>query len=428
MLFENCIAQSSWTTPSVVSLFTGVYPQQHGVNSLGYMIPESLSTLQEIMEENGMITAAFITNDFLKANYGYARGFNYFFDHYLQQVFKEKVASRLFFFQALLFFKNELFYPDSIDKGATRWWSIGYPLFNHERISAERVTDDVIQWINDHRDRHFYIYAHYMDVHEPYDANWYPLFNREAYPSQNEKEKRINVYDGRIAYLDRQIKRIWKKLVEDHLSDRTILIVTGDHGEELYDHDGTGHCTTLYDELLKVPLILINPSFPYKGQRVTNQIQLIALSRTVFDLLGLRAPEQMKGHSLFPLGKDFSRQSESLYSLSYTTRGRRSLSTERGRLLWEKKIWDQGIVLTSLRVDNTWKIIVGSDGESQLYNLNNDKEEQQNLIGIDRFVAEDLKEKMTEITSTLKSLAHKLEKQGISDETRNRLRALGYVK
>ncbi|MCK5185837.1 MAG: sulfatase, partial [Deltaproteobacteria bacterium] len=302
--FENCIAPSSWTIPSVVSLFTGVYPQQHGMSSLGTVIPEDLSMLQEIMEKNGVETAAFTTNDFLKPQFGYAKGFVHYFDHYLEPEFKEYLASRLFFLNALLYFKNNFFYPYSVDPGGERWWSIGFPPFNHEKRSAARVTEDVLQWIETHRDKPFYVYLHYMDVHSPYDATWYSPFDRETYASQDERGKLINTYDGRIAYVDRQIKRIWEELVKLNVSENTLLIVTADHGEEFYDHEGTGHCTTLYDELIRVPLIMIAPSLPPSPpgmvQRVKNQVQLIDLPATVLDFLDLQIPKEMMGQSLLP--------------------------------------------------------------------------------------------------------------------------------
>ncbi|MCK5423088.1 MAG: sulfatase-like hydrolase/transferase, partial [Deltaproteobacteria bacterium] len=211
-IFENCIAPSSWTIPSVVSLFTGVYPQQHDVNDFGTIIPGNLVSIQELMEKRGVSTAAFITNDFLKPRFGYAKGFSHYFDHYLEQEFREYLASRLFFLNALLHFENEIFYPYAVDPGGARWWSIGLPPFNHEKRSAGRVTDDVLNWMDVDNDRSFYIYVHYMDVHSPYDTVWYPLFDSEIYSAQNLKEKLINTYDGRIAYVDQQIKRIWEEL------------------------------------------------------------------------------------------------------------------------------------------------------------------------------------------------------------------------
>ena len=425
--FENCIAPSSWTVPSVVSLFTGVYPQQHGVNTLGTIIPEDLSMLQEIMEKNGVETAAFTTNDFLRPQFGYAEGFSHYIDHYLEPEFKEYLASRLFFLNALLHFKNNFFYPFSVDPGGARWWSIGFPPFNHEKRSAGRVTDDVLQWIETHRDKPFYVYLHYMDVHSPYDATWYSPFDREKYATQDERGKLINTYDGRIAYVDRQIKRIWEELVKLNVSENTLLIVTADHGEELYDHGGTGHCTTLYDELIRVPLIVINPSLSEGDRKVKTQVQLIDLPATVLDFLDLQIPKEMMGQSLLPLIAGVPPQPGPSFALSYTTRGRKSLRTEEGRVLWKEKVWRQDIVLNSLRVDNEWKIIVGNDGRTEFYNLKEDAKEKNGLKKIEKNKAMGLKKKLMEESSGLENYVPTQKKPELSPDTKNRLRALGYL-
>jgi hypothetical protein len=103
------------------------------------------------------------------------------------------------------------------------------------------------------------------------------------------------------------------------------------------------------------------------------------------------------------------------------------LRTEEGRELWEKKIWDQGSILTSLRVDNEWKIIIGDDGQSELFNLKEDKKEQNNLKEIDQAMFENLSIKLLEESSKLKKLTSKQKKMELSPDTRNKLRALGYL-
>ena len=427
VIFENCIAPSSWTIPSVVSLFTGVYPQQHGMNTFGPAIPENLVSFQGTLKNNGIITAAFVTNDFLKSRYGYARGFNHYHEHYLEQEFKDTVASRLFFFNALLHFKNELLYPVSVDPGGTRWWSIGSPPFNHEKRSAGRVTEDAIQWMRVHKDNPFYLYLHYMDVHSPYDTTWYTLFDRKAYKYQDTKERLINTYDGRIAYVDRHIQRIWEALVETGIAESTLLVITADHGEELYDHQGTGHCTTLYEELIRVPLIVVNPFFPGGGRRVKTQVQLIDLPPTILDFFTLQAPEQMKGRSLLSFLNSTEATLEPAYALSYTTRGRKRLTTEEGRILWEQKVWDQGIVLESLRSNSQWKIITGNDGRTELYDLKEDPKETRDVKEAEPGRADDLNKRLVEESAELESYVPGEKNIELSPDTKNRLRALGYL-
>jgi arylsulfatase A-like enzyme len=426
-LFEDCIAPSSWTIPSVVSLFTGVYPQEHGVNAPGTILPESFTTFQETLQHHMINTAAFITNDYLNPRFGFDRGFSHFFDHYLQPELGDYTASRLFFLNALLHFKNELFYPYSVDPGGSRWWSTGFPPFNHAKRSAGRVTGDALHWIDSQGGRPFFLYLHYMDVHAPYDTIWYPLFDRKAYPGQDVTGKLTNTYDGRIAYVDRQIERIWEGLRKRTLPEDTLIIITADHGEELYDHGGTGHCTTLYDELIRVPLIMINTSGGGVGKRVHEQVQLIDVPVTILDFLGIPVPDHMRGTSLVPMLDNVPPLQEPRYALSYTTRGRKSLQTEEGRALWDKKVWDQGGVLTSLRMDGRWKIVRGEDGHAELFDLLTDKEERNNVKDRDKVRFEDLEKKLMEASSVLQRVTPRKEKLELSPDTRNKLRALGYL-
>ena len=427
-LFEDCIAPSSWTIPSVASLFTGVYPQEHGVNAPGTVLPERLPTFQEVLQKHRVETAAFITNDYLNPRFGFARGFSHYFDHYLQPALRDYIASRLFFLNALLHFRNELFYPRAVDPGGTRWWSLGFPPFNHLRRSAGRVTDDALQWLDNRGKGPFFMYLHYMDVHAPYDTFWYPLFDSRAYAGQDLKGRLTNTYDGRIAYVDRQIERIWEGLVERGRSQDTLLIITSDHGEELYDHGGTGHCTTLYDELIRVPLIMAGATAAGTAERrVQAQVELIDLPVTILDFLEIGVPEQMGGKSLLPLLDSAPPPHEPRYALSYTTRGRKSLETEEGRALWARKVWDQGGILTSLRVDARWKLIRGEDGQAELFDLRVDPGEQNDIKDAEALVFEKLSEQLRERVSDLHRFTPRQERLELSPDTRHKLRALGYL-
>ncbi len=101
--------------------------------------------------------------------------------------------------------------------------------------------------------------------------------------------------------------------------------------------------------------------------------------------------------------------------------------TAEGRELWKRNVWNQGGVLTSLRVDNEWKIIIGKDGQSELFNLKEDKKEQNNVKEIEHLIFEDLKKKLIETSSTLRSFVPKKEKIELSPDAKNKLKALGYL-
>ena len=226
-------------------------------------------------------------------------------------------------------------------------------------------------------------------------------------------------------FVDRQIKRIWETLDGLGITDDTLVIITSDHGEELYDHGGIGHCTTLYEELIRVPLIVLHPSG--EGRRIQTQVRLIDLPPTILDFLGLPVPAHMRGNSLVASLAGGGQLPQPAPALSYTTRGRKSLKTEEGRTLWEQKVWDQGIVQESLRADNEWKIIMGDDGNTELYNLKDDGKESTNLQGVERDKVTALQEKLKEELSGLQTFTPKEEKLELSPDARNKLKALGYL-
>ncbi len=424
--FLNCVSASSWTIPSVVSLFTGVYPQQHGINKFGGIIPEELESMHEVMETAGYETAAFITNDFLLPRLGYSRGVRYYRDTYLQPGLKDFLASNLFFLNAYLYFKNEIFHPFSVDTFGSRWWSIGTPPFNHKKRSAEQVTDNVLEWIEMKHNRPFYIYIHYMDVHGPYDTYWYPLYDENNYGVQDVREKLINVYDGRILYLDQHIKRIWETLTALNLTDKTMFIVTSDHGEEFFDHLGTGHNTTLYDELIRLPIIMHVPDVNEDSITIERQVKSIDIPVTILDFLDIEVPAHMLGESLLPYAKGIKNMSSPAYALSYTGDGRKSLKTREGQDLWNKKNWSSGIKISSLRVDNEWKVILYSDGRKELFNLKKDKAELYNLR--ENFAPfATLQEKLKAIEADLRVYVPHEDTEAISSDMKKRLKALGYL-
>ncbi len=425
--YLSCISPSSWTIPSVASLFTGVHPFQHGMASPADRFSRELKHIQEIYHESGQNTAAFITNDFLRAQYGYGRGFTYYEEKYLARSLQEHSASNFFFFNAFFHFKNILLHPRSVDPGSAKWWCVGMPPFNHKRISAEEVTDDVLQWIDLRSEKPFYMYIHYMDVHSPYDTYWYPLFDKAAYKDQNDRKKLINVYDGRIRYVDNQIKRIWNSLEDNGLLENTLFIVTSDHGEEFYDHGGTGHCTTLYEELIHVPLIMHVPGTSNRGMKHSHQVSLIDLPATILDYSGLKKPETMEGTSLLDALSDNGSAEQRLFMLSHTTRGRKNLATKEGLDLWNKKIWDQNVEKKALRYDNVWKLILSTGEKGELYHLKNDPGETQNLREREQHRFLVLKKKLEDIKNALPVYSGGEDATPVTPETSKRLKALGYV-
>ena len=285
-LFRNAYSQASYTLASHMTMLTGEFPTTHRVFHMTDALGASIPTLAERLQERGMLTAAFTGGGLMDARYGYARGFDEFHDRIISQEARDVVG----------------------------------PLWQN-----------VAGWLERNKDQSFFLFLHTYQVHNPYrapaplgtmfldkDAAWTRVNLEDfigagyvhKYAPLDEKERRnvIALYDGGIRYLDEYLIR---PLVDDlkrlGLYDDTLLILTADHGEEFFDHLTWGHSNTLYNELLRVPLIIRFPGGRFSGARVEPNARLADIVPTVLDELGLAGEaRKLDGASLIPLveGKD----------------------------------------------------------------------------------------------------------------------------
>jgi arylsulfatase A-like enzyme len=281
VLFENTISQSPWTLPSFSSLFTSLYPSQHGAMSAVSRMRESFPTLGTILKEHGYATGAVVNATVLRPEYGMNRGF----DHY-----------------------------DPTPQQGRR---------------ADGVTRDVLDWIAQHRDGPFMMFAHYFDPHEPYaplppydtmfdtgydghigkafvlhdylpgvvGMNFDDLATLEAKDWDHIRA----LYDGEIAFTDRAIADLLAGLSELGVRDNTLVVFLSDHGEEFYEHKGFGHGHTLFREVIRVPLIFSLPANLPEGVRVTRQVRLIDVMPTILELLDIWSDAHLEGVNLKPV-------------------------------------------------------------------------------------------------------------------------------
>jgi len=280
-LFENAISQSPWTLPSFGSIFTSLYPSQHGAMSAVSRMRESFPTLGEILMERGYATGAIVNASVLKPEYGINRGFE--------------------------------FYDPTPLEGRV----------------ADGTTRDALQWVDDNSDRPFLLFAHYFDPHEPYSppaayaarykgdydgpiGDTFVLHDHcpDVLGMAFEGLKRLSaadwnqvraLYDGEIAFADSQIGILLEGLDERGLLSNTLVVFLSDHGEEFYEHKGFGHGHVLYDEVIHVPLMLSLPGRIPEGVRIGRQVRLIDVMPTILDYIGIKASVHMEGVSLKPL-------------------------------------------------------------------------------------------------------------------------------
>jgi arylsulfatase A-like enzyme len=275
--FTDMLAQASWTRPATASILTGVDPPVHGAMGIRHGFRREVPTLAQELATAGYATAAFVTNVNVAGRWGFDRGFERY--EYLPE-----------------------------DEGS--------PTLH---VPSGEVTARAVAWL-DAADpvRPFFLYLHASDPHAPYappddlarawappGACGHPL--RAALAAAKRTPHRvepgtlralIDCYDAEIAANDRSLGALLDHLERRGELDDTVVVVTSDHGEEFLEHDGFEHGRTLYDEQLRVPLVLRLPAGRFRGRTIGARARQIDVMPTILDLLDLPIPGEVRGRSL----------------------------------------------------------------------------------------------------------------------------------
>lgn len=287
-LFEDAVSQAPWTLPSFSTIHTSLYPAQHGAGDFeraqgtyGNRMGGDVMPLAMVLLKSGYATGAIVNAPALAPEFGLDKGFE--------------------------------FYDTS-----PRW---------DPRI-ADDTTEDALQWLDSRSGSPFFMFVHYFDPHlpysppEPYDTKYDPdysgpissSFDREAFNSiipevmekgggaaRAEWDHVRALYDGEINFTDKAIGDFLDGLDERGLRENTLVVFVADHGEEFFDHGGFEHGHTMYDELIKVPLIFALPGQIRGGIRVSRQVRMLDVMPTILDFLGIGSLSHLEGVSLKPL-------------------------------------------------------------------------------------------------------------------------------
>jgi choline-sulfatase len=252
--FTEAFTPSPITNSSHASILTGLLPSAHGVSDFGIPLAAERATLAELLKKRGYRTAAFIGSVILDSKSlapGLDRGFE-FYDNFPE-------------------------HPES----KSRWGRI------------ERRGMDVVQrteaWLNAHREGSHFIWVHLYDPHDPYEP---PPPYAELYKDR--------LYDGEIAYADFALGQFLAYLRKQGWYDGALIVVVGDHGEGLGEHQEDTHGIFLYDSTTHVPLIVKLPNEREAGREARNQVRTTDIMPTILDLLGVPAPVSLDGDSLKP--------------------------------------------------------------------------------------------------------------------------------
>jgi arylsulfatase A-like enzyme len=281
--FTRAYSHSTWTKPSIATLFTSLYPEQHGLGRVGFqdeggfqtdVLPKRLVTLAERLSKTDYATAAFSTNVHISRKAGFAQGFDHFFWKRLVDAFD----------------LNELL---------------------QEWITAR---DETVP---------FFAYLHYMDAHWPYDRklesesgrfgstvttppapeHWsqVPEWAAEHLTDEN-LAAIVATYDQEIAFVDRAFGELLDWLGQRGLMEETIIFFVADHGEGFNEHGELQHGFAPYEEVTAIPFMVRLPAlYRVEPREVPDLVGLVDLMPTVLELVDVEAPRKAQGRSAAPL-------------------------------------------------------------------------------------------------------------------------------
>lgn len=394
--FEHAFAPTPTTAPSHATLFSGQDVRRHGLLRNGDRLPDAVPTLAEAFRRAGWHTAGFVSSFVLDGRFGWSRGFAHYDDH-----LPEREATM-----------RRTPYPGAF------WAEHRFAGFDRRGVATTRAA---IDWVREAPEP-FFLFVHYFDPHAPYvppeayrrRAAGIPvtLAHREV-PGLDPAQlaRMIRRYHAEVLYVDDSLGALLAA-VESRSSDRSVLtIVTSDHGEGLGQHGWLEHAVHLYDEQIRVPLLVHWPGHAAPGHRVATPVGLVDVAPTLLDLVGLP-----------PLAVSDGR------SLAAAVRGGpdpplRPIFGDR-HLVAERTGWGRG-VLTSVRTDR-WKYIDASEGRDELYDLREDPLELHDRLGREPQAAAALAALLAQRLAALPEDGTRPEAP-LSEETEEALRALGYL-
>lgn len=386
VVFETALATSPWTLPTFGTLLTGELPSQHLAGSYETVdgkreysaVAGDVPTLAEMLAEHDVSTGAVMNNPFLHPRFGISRGFE----------------------------------------------TYDYVTGNNVKLRrADAVVDAALRWLDDHAEQPFLLVVHMFDPYLNYDPP--PPFRgrftgnpqaegyRDVPPGATRRRLRRGelvdfefleaAYDEEIAFVDSEVGRLLDALQSRGISKRTLVLLTADHGEEFFDHGGFEHGHTMYQELLRVPLLAWGPGIV--PRRILEAVSLLDVAPTILEGLGVELLTSLPGVSLLGVLRGQTPPTGRTLVAEVPMYG-----PERSALIqWPLKL-----------------IRAPGDGEVLLFDLRADADELTNL-------ANERPHEVSELARTLRELQRASAAPGdfatvdLDPETIRQLRALGYV-
>ncbi len=423
-LFREVITPAPWTMPSHASIFTGLYPSAHGMTWKNLYLESRFVTLPGFLASKGYETVGFCNNPWVNEDNGLARGFETYVEMWKDDILNPTLYYRIDWFLRRLLGRN--------DGGALR---------THQWV---------LEWANRNYqlEKPFFLFINLMECHLWYDApdayhrmflpgsispsigaihsnSLYPLLTGHLSLSDEEWKEYGDIYDGDLRYLDKRLEELFDYLSGKSFMDNTIVIITSDHGEHLGENQFVDHQLSLYEPLIRVPLIVKVPEGTSALSAIQEPVQTIDIFPTLMDLLGYHEEIDrfsMQGRSL--VGWE---SSPHMFTVSEYEPPRERITSFLEKYPEGTAILKYDRALRSIRVDSL-KYIWSSDGNSELYDLALDPVESTNMSGELSETADSLEARLKEWSDSFEhAVTTEGEEGNLDRETRQRLRALGYI-
>ncbi len=356
--FKNCYTPVPLTLPAHCSLFTGRYPLAHGVRTnTSYSLPEDELTLAEIFKKQGYVTHAVVSAYVVASKFGLSQGF--------------------------------AVYDDALDSSNL------INSFSSE-IKARAVYNKFKLWFDKNHRKKFFSWVHFFDPHQPYEP-----------PDPYSTKFSGDLYAGEVAYMDEYVGKIISDLKEKGIYEKTLVVIFGDHGEDLGEHQEYGHGTFCYNSSLEVPLIFSKNLGFRKGSFVNINISLVDVMPSLLELFGFKSNKTIQGQSFLNLkNNDSGKNSRLLYFESLYPN--------------EEMGWAPVIGL----IEDNFKYI--HLPKSELYDLSADRGEKNNLFYKKYNISQRLNKKLEKFISDHSEEKAAFKKK-LSSEDIKHLTSLGYI-
>jgi arylsulfatase A-like enzyme len=407
VLFKNAYSSTSWTLPAHVSMLTSLDCLHHQVYFPLQKMNREITTLADILRSEKYFCAAFTGGGYLSETYGFSKGF----DSYQEIKLHGDLGIRF--------------------------------------DEAERLGEMASDWIGKNRDKDFFLFLHTYQPHDPYanlspigkeflkkNAKWEQikmenLFEEkgryETHFSEDEIQNIIDLYDGEIKYTDVAfVQPIFYKLRALGLYEKSLIILTSDHGEEFYEHEAWLHDHSVYDEGIRIPLIIKFPEQQYRGLQVENIARITDILPTILHFLEIKVSSKLfDGQSLLPILKGKEKKQRSYVSdlalrdfdFAPTVI---AVNKDNFKLILHKKI-------VSPYIERISRDFNGS--QIELYDIEIDPSETKNLAS--NITYRDLCFELLQKIDEMCQRAGQEKKQGdeitLDQNLRERLKALGYI-